>query len=67
MCVGWTTPAHRTELETVFLQDSSTVQKLQSQKQCGQVSKLRNDDDGDEHDDDDDDNDDVFQASGSAF
>ena len=71
MCVGWTTPAHWTELETVFLHDSSTVQKLQSQGQCGQVNKLRNDDDDDDNDDDDndadDDDDDVFQACGSAF
>ena len=47
------------------------MQKLQSQGQCGQVNKLRNDDDDDDNDDDDndadDDDDDVFQACGSAF
>ena len=53
-------------MEAIFLHDSSAVQELQSQRQCGQVGKLRNDDgDGDDDDDDDnDDDDDVFQACG---
>ena len=57
--------AHRTGLEAIFPHVSSAVQKLQSQRQCGQVGMLRNDDDDDDDDDDDnDDDDDVFQACG---